>query len=119
MCPLAVAGLPCWSSSVTLVGASWLFADVGVLGVAACPVPRPLALASPHRLRRYVPRHSVGACCSMVVDRVVALAARGRQQCRWSRPCACSWLWACSVAAGRAVPLVVVGVDGAGHVRVR
>src|SRR5699024_11227925 len=60
-----------------------------------------------------------------VFDNVGASAGRelgrcaGRRRCRWCVPQECSTLWVWLLAEVWVVLLVVVGVDGAGHLRVR
>src|SRR5699024_10316161 len=88
-----------WLAVVEVVDAG-VVECVGMgVGSGWCPVPwamcrvvaTPPALASPFRLRRSVPRHSVGAGCGVVA----ALFAGGRLRCRWCglRWCSMSWVW--------------------------
>ena len=102
----------CWRTSPRLVSCQHLWAHSPALCRAPLPgVTRPAS-----------PECTSPQCWGLVYGGrfcACSWSPCGRGWCRWGWFFACSRVWACLLAEVWVVLLVVVGVDGAGYVRVR
>src|SRR5699024_10159993 len=94
---------------------AWLLAEVWV---AACPARAPcLGVTRPASPECASPLFRGLVCGGRCV--AYSWTTCGRCRCRWCRLRVCSRVWAGLLAVVWVVVLVVVGVDGEGHLRVR